>query len=321
MGSAMATKIRGLSFVLLATLAVVGCEDGRPTSPVAPSPITSPVTDTPVTPPSEPVTDTPVTPPSDFVGRVAIPLNTEGRNDNRPVQGVTVTVFTGPRSGERVQTDHDGRYTIPDFDGDELTIRLEKSGHETKEVIVHRRNPTTLMDGKHLGYDGPQNTPGTVLLGLKWPSGIRSVLRQMPIVADTLFISGNREHNWYGNGVVEVQNKNLNNLRVVAHELCHAHQHYRVVPQGSTDGVPKPAWEASPEGKAYLRARQADWDDPEVGKAPFDLEEGLSSSVEGGSETCARWWDVDRRPKYTRAWLQVNAPNRARWAEEWLTKP
>ena len=298
-------KLKGTaSFVLLATLAVVGCEDGGPTSPTAPTTL---VTDRPV-----------VTPPSDFVGRVVTPITTN-RHNNRPVQGVTITVVAGPHSGLQVQTDRDGQYVIPDFDGDELHIRLEKAGHETKRVIVHWGRPTTLMDGKRLGYfDGPQKTPGTVLIGLDWPSAIRNVLQHMPIVPDPILVLGGGPGNWYANGVVEVIN--LNNLKVMAHELCHSHQHSRLSPHGATGSI-FAAWSAHSEGRAYIRARQADWDDPEVGKAEYDLNENFSTVFEGAAETCARWWNVDRRPKYTRAWLQVNAPNRARWAEEWLTKP
>ena len=288
-----------VSFVLL--LATVGCgDDGGLTSPTAPT--------TPV-----------VVAPSDFVGRVAMPLNVKSRDNNRPVQEVTMTIVAGPRSGESVETNHNGRYIIPDFDGDEIRVRLEKAGHETKEAIVHRTRSTTLMDGKPLGYAGPQKTPGTILIGLEWPSGIRRVLREMTIITDTLLVLGNRAQHWYGNGVVEVND--LNNLRAMAHELCHAHQHFLLAPRGSNSGFNEVDWEATLEGKAYIRARQADWDDPEVGKNQYDLlVEDFGSPLEGAAETCARWWDVGDRPRYTRAWLQDHAPNRARWAQEWLTR-
>ena len=298
-------KLRGIAFVVLAT-AVVGCE-----SPTAPTPT--------ITPP--PVV---VTPPSDFVGRVLTPLDAENgrRGNDRPVGGVTVTIVAGPRSGDDVETDHDGRYTFSKFDGDEIHIRLEKDEYETKEAVVSRSKATTLEDGRPLGYAGG-NTPGTVLIGLEWPMRIRGVLRDMPIVPDVLLTVGNHpEYNFYNRGVVEVRNlTNLTNMRVLAHELCHAHQHYTVSPRGS-GGIDSGASEATEEGKAYLRAREADWGDPEIGKAQYDRDKWTATPIEGAAETCARWWDVDKRKiHYSRAWLQENAPNRTVWAEEWLTKP
>ena len=295
-------KLKGTaSFVLLATLAVVGCEDGGgPTSPTAPT--------TPM-----------ITPPSDFVGRVATPINTD-RHNNRPVQGVMVSVVAGPRSGLRVPTDRDGQYVIPDFDGDEIHIRLEKSGYETKEVIVHRMRPTEVLGQGPLGYRGPQETPGTVLIGLEWPPEIKDIMRQMPVVPDLLLVlfKPGIPFNGFGGGVVGVNNRsNLSNMRVLAHEVCHAHQQWIFAPQGKNGGIGM-RWDSSYEGKAYAVARQADWD--EAGKTAFDLDREISSHLEGAAETCARWWDVDERPEYTRAWLRVNAPNRARWAGNWLTK-
>ena len=299
--------MKSLLCAVVVCLFSVACDQG-PTSPTAP---TTPVMDPPVvTPPSE---------PSDFVGRVATPINTD-RYNNRPVQGVMVSVVAGPRSGLRVPTDRDGQYVIPDFDGDELHIRLEKSGYETKEVIVHRMRPTEVLGQGPLGYLGPQQAPGTVLVGLEWPPEIKDIMRQMPIVPDLLLVLYGPSFpdgiNLFGSGVVGVSD--LNNMRVLAHEVCHAHQQWLIAPRGKNGTFVESIIENTPEGQAYELARQADWD--EVGKSTFDLDRGTSSRLEGAAETCARWWDVDERPEYTRAWLQANAPNRARWARDWLTK-
>ena len=101
-----------------------------------------------------------------------------------PVEGVTVTIIAGPRSGDEVQTNHNGRYTFPEVDGDELHIRLEKDGHEPKEVIVHRMRGTTLRDDRFpLEYGGPQDQPGKVLVGAAWPEYANQIMEKMPVVA------------------------------------------------------------------------------------------------------------------------------------------
>ena len=301
--------MKSLLCAVVVCLFSVACDKG-PTSPTAP---TTPMMDPPV------VTPPVVTPPSDFVGRVATPINTD-RNNNKPVPGVTVTILAGLRSGESVQTDRDGRYVIPDFDGDELKIRLEKSRYETKVVIVHRMKPTEVLGQGSLGYQGPQQTPGTVLIGLEWPLKIKDIMRQMPVVPDLLLVLYGPSFpdgiNLFGSGVVGVSD--LKNMHIMAHEVCHAHQQWIVAPKGKKGQVGT-RWNGSSEGQAYELARQADW--REVGKTAFDLDPRTSSRREGAAETCARWWGVDKsRPEYTRPWLRVNAPDRARWGKDRLTK-
>ena len=238
------------------------------------------------------------------------------RGERRSDAGVEADPFA-PASPVGHEGIHDGRYVIPDFDGDEIHIRLEKSGDETKEVIVHRTRPTEVLGQGPLGYQGPQQTPGMVLVGLEWLPEIKDIMRQMPVVPDLLLVlfDPSIPVNMFGSGVVGVHS--LNNMRVLAHEVCHAHQQWIVAPQGKYGGVGT-RWDGTPEGKAYAVARQADWD--EVGKSTLDLKPWTSSHREGAAEICARWWDVDRRPEFTRAWLRVNAPNRTRWAGDWLTK-
>ena len=164
---------RGTAFVLLATL-LVAC-DGSPTAP-------SPITPTPVTPP-------PVT-PEDFSGQVLTPSHRDQpRSYSEAVEGVTVTIIAGPRSGENVLTTPSGQYTFPEVDGDELQIRLEKAGSEPKEVIVHRTRATVLRDDPEpLEYGGPQDRPGTVLIGVAWPEYAKQIMSEMSVIADLLLI-------------------------------------------------------------------------------------------------------------------------------------
>ena len=69
--------LRRTAFVLLLLITLVTSCDKIP-SPTAPTSTTTPVVESPVT-------------PADFVGQVAIPINTD-RHHNLPVPGVTVTI-------------------------------------------------------------------------------------------------------------------------------------------------------------------------------------------------------------------------------------
>jgi len=112
-------RSRALAVVVLLATVSVACGDGG--SPLAPTP-------------------TPVTPvPTDFVGRVL------AEDTNQPLVGVTVTIISSVRTGESTQTDPAGQYLFPQFDGDEMHIRLEKDGYETVEVTVSRQTATTLL--------------------------------------------------------------------------------------------------------------------------------------------------------------------------------
>ena len=173
------------------------------------------------------------------------------------------------------------------------------------------------MDGKRLGYSGgPQETPGTVLIGLEWPLKIKDIMRQMSVVSDLILvkIATNSPYSLFGSGLVKVTD--LKNLRIMTHEVCHAHQQWLFAPQGKNGGVGE-SWDGTPEGRAYAVARQADWD--EVGRTVYDSW-AAGRVRESAAETCARWWDLGDAPAFRRPWLKENAPNRARWAGNWLTK-
>ena len=81
-------------------------------------------------------------------------------------------------------------------------------------------------------------------------------------------------------------------------------------------------WKDTPEGRAYEEARRKDWE--QVGKSPLDNTYGRGDGggvalTETAAETCAHYWSVDKwggRTAY--GFLEVEAPNRYKWAEKWV---
>ena len=290
--------LRGTAFVLLLVTLATGCDEANP---LAPTPVT-------------------VTPSDDFSGQVLIPGIGRWLDHSRPVAGVSVTIVTGERAGESVDTKHDGRYTFPEFDGDEIHIRLEQDGYEPKEAIVHRSRPTTLTDRVPLGYDGPQDTPGTVLISMEWPDYIRPAMQRMQIAPDLILIVRERgERGMYGGGVIEMPDPEHRNG--MTHEICHAQQQAVVGVQGASDrnGGWTPRWDVSPVGLAYQEATEADIE--EVGGDEFWVPEDYPKRlVEAAAEVCGNWLGVRPYPQPHRDYLEQQAPNRLRWADEWLPK-
>ena len=312
-------RLRGTALSLLLATLTVAC-DGSPTAP-------SPTTVTPVTP---------VT-PEDFSGQVLTPSHRDQpRSYSEAVPGVSVTIIAGPRSGENVLTTSSGQYTFPEVDGDELHIRLEKAGYEPKEVIVHRTRATVLRDDPvPLEYGGPQDRPGTVLIGVAWPEYAKEVLEKMPVIADLLLIltPGTGSYGW---GVITQDDPRMTpESAPLLHELCHAWQHGVVRPRGGGTGGGTDwfaEWVASPEGLAYREAREKDRE--ELGNNPVNVagqtggnwvESELILSEES-AQFCTYWWGdgsdwtttgrVD--VAHWRAWLRQHTPNRADWLERFL---
>ena len=280
---------------------------------------------------TEPPTVVPVVAP-DFFGQVLIPVYQRSRDQSEPVEGVTVTIIAGPRSGESVQTNLNGQYIFPEFDGDEIHIRLEKAEYEPKEVIVHRTKATVLRnDPLPLEYGGPQDQSGNVLIGAVWPEYAREVMEKMPTIADLLMIIVPDGRGQYGFGVI-VQNdpRATPESAPLLHELCHAWQHGVVRPRGGGTGSGTDwhaEWVSSREGLAYREAREADRG--EIGYNPINVVDQTGASwtesqlilVEESAEFCNYWWgdgsdlvDID----HWRAWLREHAPNRTQWLERFL---
>ena len=218
--------------------------------------------------------------PTDFVGQVFTirPNNVLDRSASVPLPGVTVTIAAGPRAGERIVTDRNGRYRFLNVAGNSLRLRTERRHYEPKEVIVYRSAPTVLSDGSDPSYwMDPQEQPGNILIGQCWPDEVRFILEETLLPHDLLYIeygtSSGRFDGYYGDGFVVLFSDAFSDpsffLYVFAHEIAHAHQHATVSIDGSASlSDQRLLWRASPEGKAYAAARAKDW--AEVGEAAYD---------------------------------------------------
>ena len=280
-----------------------------------------------------------------FVGQIRTLYSTDGTevNSTQPIAGVSVTITAGSRAGEQVTTDQGGYYLFPNVNKDELYLRVEKEYFEPKEVIVHRARPTVLREqtGPVIERKDPWNTPGTIVIGQRWPDAIRFIFRETLLPSDLLLViddgykSPDRaaaQYQWEGplQGVISI--RKIGNdyimLLMLGHELGHAHQH--AITANSTD------WTETPEGRAYAQAREKDWD--EVGKSPLDqfITKGYREDLrlsEGAAEVSSLYWGRGiwaEKGEVFSAWrvdivpgkrdLETMAPNRYKWAEEWLKK-
>ena len=269
----------------------------------------------------------------DFIGKVYVPapkklLSSFTRSIVRPIAGVTVTIMAGARSGERTTTDGSGQYFFLNVAEDNMHLLVEKRGFEPKEVIVHRSRPTTLPHGVRMNYPGDvQNNPGVILMGHAWPDEVRFILEETLMVSDLLYIDGDEPNpsdplgGVYNKGIAVSYKDGLLRgliLHIVAHEIAHAHQHAVVSADGSGDVQD---WVNTPEGISFREAKEKDW--KEVGKTVYDLHPTLASNLlENAAETSVIYWGMDRRyyerPEMGK--LEKIAPNRSKWAEEWLKK-
>ena len=260
--------------------------------------------------------------PGDFTGQV-FTLDEErplSRPDARKLAGVIVTIVSGPHSGKKFLTDSKGRYVFRDIDGDEIHLLAEKEGFEPKEVIVHRSKPTRLPHADIPAFfEDPQLKPGNILIGHRWPDGIRFLFEETKVIDDLLLCvkkPASQYQGYYGYGVATVFTRNIETaLKIVAHEIAHAHQHAMAVADGSPDIFD---WEKTAECKAYLAARAKDW--KKFGKARYDTRTGYESTLENAAEFCAYFWGIGRWEIGIHSDLKEKAPNRLKWAQEWLGK-
>ncbi len=287
--------------------------------------------------------------PNDFVGQVYTIDSYEaaiGENLHRgmkvAVAGVTVTIVAGPRAGESTVTDKNGRYRFLNVAGNNLHLRTERKHFETKEVLVYRSHPTILPDGSVPNYKkDPQKEPGNILIGQVWPKGVRILLKEVLLVHDLLYIDlGTPPENQvirftgaYGDGIVLIFGEEFYTksdpikwaLGTFSHEIAHAHQHAVVSVDGSGNIS---QWQHSPEAKTYEEARKKDVE--VLGKITYyDTPASYfnTSLLENAAEHCANYWGTERgeEPGYTGInqvgkTLEELAPNRYKWAQEWLTK-
>ena len=253
----------------------------------------------------------PIRNPGDFIGRVFAPntVDWSTRTEAQPITGVTVTIVSGPRSGESVATNPSGYYRFRNVKVDELHLRLEKEHFEPKEVIVHRSRPTILANGDVPNFKGdPQQRPGNILIAHRWPDEVRFILEETLVVHDLLYVEGGRLPKGTdlggicSQGVVVLYSYQYADrkdiaglLGTFAHEIAHAYQHALVSVDGSAWEIH--GWKDTPEGRAYEEARRKDWN--QVGKSPLDniygnSKDGRIAFTETAAETCAHYWSVDR---------------------------
>ena len=282
--------------------------------------------------------------PRDFVGRVAMPVSGDDYDNWRsmggiaPVSGVVVTITHGPRRNEQVITDAGGYYLFKNVVGNELNLRVERSYLELKDVIVSRSRPTTLQ---YMGANRvfiPQHhvqekTPGTILMGLRWPDAVRFILDSETLPHDPLCIMTLRTPDqeaiavsgFYADMLITAINplERIGELSygVLAHELAHARQHAVAMQHGSSN---IDHWENTPEAQAYRRAWEKDLiEAPGMLYILDESEQYQKDLLENAAQFCAVYWTAgtgvdeyfDGDPVQG---LRKRAPNRFKWAETYL---
>ena len=251
------------------------------------------------------------------------------RSGAEPLATATVTIMSGPRRGENTTTNQNGQYIFRNVREDNLHLLVEKDCYEPKEVIVHQSRPTILANGDRPNYDEDiQKIPGNILIGREWPDEVRFILTETLLVYDLLLYTAYPGQRMPAPGLYNPQSGTIivavttlghgrpGFLSLIAHEIAHAHQYALISVDGSMNNND---WENTSEGRAFARARQKDW--AEVGKTEYDNLQGFQTLLENAAETCAYYWSTDKWGKGTRYGnLKRIAPNRFKWAKEWLTK-
>ena len=266
---------------------------------------------------------------SDFSGRVLTPdSDVREARFTSSVPGARVVVLEGPLSGSSFITDDEGRYRISDLVGNEVRVRVEKEGFLEKEVTVYRSAPTfppgdNRYEEHPWSADDVQTTPGNILIGLPWPSefefvqeGNRAFIHAfgqvIEVESDLLLVKGDWPgiycgvHSW---GVIAV--KDFNKLDCLIHEIAHSHQAAWTWFHLGTGYELR--WTETPEGEAYLLAREKDL--AEYGPCGWiDTVSELVDAHENVAELIVEWIGV--RDSYEIS----GCPNRAAWADAWVTK-
>ena len=276
----------------------------------------------------------------DFVGRVAMPVRGadadawEREGYVAPVSGVVVTITQGTRAGEWTLTDEGGYFLFKDVVGDELYLRVEQAYLEPKEVIVSRSRGTKLQ---RIGanrvfiahHHEAERTPGTILMGLRWPDAVRFILENETLPHDVLCIRATIASADFAvatysfDGLITLYyapgEEDDINYGTLSHELAHARQ------QAIAGSFITRDWENTPEAKAYRQAVERDQKEAPEAFYYIDTSDRLASDLlENAAEFCSFYWDVkttgadfydDGDPLWS---LKTRAPNRFKWAEKYL---
>ena len=287
----------------------------------------------------------------DFVGRVCMPVSGVGaaawkhEGAVAPVSGAVVTITDGARTGEQVLTDEGGYFLFKDAPENRLYLRVERAYLEPKEVIVFRDRPTELQEippnrvfeSVQHNRDTPDNAPGTVLVGLRWPDAVRFVLENELLPHDLLLVLSARSPEWDAAGLysprmhVEILPARANPGRVrydvLFHELGHARQHVDSILHGVNE-VHIAYWtDRTPEAKSYQRAWDKDLQEvpPDFyGLYIIDDNDHYSSIAhENSAELFSCYWQIASGPDWYQdgdvlEGLRRRAPNRMKWVENYL---
>ena len=302
--------------------------------------------------------------PRDFIGRVC--MYTAGIHGDEwakadyiaPVQDVNVTITKGTRKGEQVITDEGGYYHFTDVAGDELYLCVEREYLEPKEVIVYRSRPTVLQeiepnsvfDPEWHERKRPNNAPGIILVGIRWPDAVHSILEAEPMPHDLMFVVGiggfpegylglpARAAGFYAPHIVAVtthpETKTEISYWILYHELSHARQHaVAILHAGNSNGSWLNNWRNSPEGESYAEAVKIDLQEiPSNELIRWLDQEGYHHSLhlhEGAAEFSAIYWALLDGRIGAWSWsdeitkdggIRVRAPHRYKWAEKHLNK-
>ena len=302
-----------LSLAAVGLLAAAGCGQS-PTAPTAPRPFLITYTGTV------------------FMPRMFLP-DGGSRGFPTPIPGARVTIVGGMPDGRTAVTDAEGRFAFEDYPECEIRsaeclsrrFRVEMAGYETRELGAS--DPYPGRSG-NLEYSTSEKR---IPMGHAWPTDpqIQRMRRDLPAVSP-LFLFENpylTTAGAYGGGIIKVGNLGSSDvLHTIAHEYCHAHQHWVLNPRGgSWEGR---NWQHSPEGLAFIAAWEADWraNDPFLEWVEgHSRRRGMKTISEEGAEICSLYFvdhsfraSVSRLVTVGRGYLRDHVPHLYAWAEEWL---
>ena len=311
----------GLSLAALGLLAVAGCGQ----SPTAP---------TPATPPQVELIP--------YTGMVFEPIvfrsdgtYAAGRTSITPIPGARVTIVGGQPDGRTAVTDAEGRFAFEDYPKCDLEsaeclsrqFRVEKAGYETRELGASDPYRYAHNSGRLVYSASDKRIP----MGHAWPDDpkIQRMRRDLPAVRPLFLFEKDRGFaGTYGGGVITVASLDgsPDTLHTLAHEYCHAHQHWVLNPRlrEPSDGD---NWQYSPEGRAFVAAWEADRRDPFLDYVEIrGLRYGRRNIAEEFAEICAHWF-YEGQPKWLaykplghvgREYFRDRLPHLHAFSEEWL---
>ena len=273
-----------------------------------------------------PLTPTPLEPPTEatlfeYTGLVEEP-HPSRFSSAQGVARARLTVLGGIPDGRTAVTDAEGRFSFPDYPLCELDspecrarrFRVEKHGYETREVGA---NDPYFRRGGGLSASGTlrSSTYKRIIIGHEWPVDPRHpqferMRRTVPAMNPLWYVrvteSLPNASAYYDRGVIAIGPAAA--VWTIVHEYCHAHQDWAADPNRYNVWD----WEQSPEGQAYAEAEAADH------AAGYTYPPWRSRGPsEDAAEVCASF-AYDDPSTFGRNDLREQAPNRYRWAEEWL---